>query len=183
MQRLKMIGRRETQQWILSTMTRRSWKNIYPTNLRQAAELCVQYALDKHNKSVERIAEDMGISSHWTLYKWLESGRMPLLNIRPFEIACGINFITKYIAHSANYLAIDIPTGRKSEHRELSELNLFMSQAVQNLYEYQDGKKSADDVVGVITSLMEDLAHQRGNLVKEKQPELDFTETQKGASS
>lgn len=178
-----MIGRTKTRQWVLSTMTRRSWKNVYPTSLRQAAELCVQHALEKRNKSVERIAEEMGIPSHWTLYKWLESGRMPLLNIRPFEIACGIDFITKYMAHSASYLAIDIPTGRKAEHRELSELNLFMSQAVQHLYEYQDGQKTADDVIGVITSLMEDLAHQRGNLEKAAQPELDFEEAHKGVSS
>ena len=155
-------------------MTKRTWKNVYPTSLRQALELCVQYAKEKKNKSVERIAEEMGEANHWTLYKWLESGRIPAIRIRPFEIACGINFVTFYLAHSANYLALDIPTGRKPCHREISELNLFMSQTAQQLYEYTDGKISALDVIESITQLMEDLAHQRGNLEKEKQPELDL---------
>lgn len=175
-----MIGRTKTRQWVLSTMAKRNWKNIYPNSLRQATELCTQYALDKHNKSIERIAEEMGIASHWTLYKWLESGRMPLVSVRPFEIACGIDFVTTYLAHSCNRLALDIPTGRKSSHREVSELNLFMNQAIQQLYEYEDGQKDASDVIEILTQLMEDLAHQRGNLEKSKQPELELFDNNKG---
>ena len=173
-----MIGRTKNRQWVLSTMSKRSWKNVYPVSLRQALELCVQYAKDKNNKSVERIAEEMGEANHWTLYKWLESGRIPAVCIRPFEIACGVNFVTTYLAHSANYLALDIPTGRQPAHREISGLNYFMSQTIQQLYEYGDGIKAASDVIETITQLMEDLAHQRGNLEKERQPELNLGESE-----
>lgn len=135
-------------------------------------ELCVEYALQKKNLSVERIAELMGEASHWTLYKWMESGRMPAVKIRPFEHACGIGLVTEYLAHSANKLILPMPSGRQAEHREINELGLFMNQTVQLLYKHQEGETSADETVSAITKLMESLAYQRGNVEKEQQPEL-----------
>ncbi|AOE92049.1 hypothetical protein LBM341_03799 (plasmid) [Ralstonia solanacearum] len=57
-------------------VTRRNWKRIRPTSLRHALELCKDYAKERHNLSVERIAESMGLADHWTLYKWFQNGRM-----------------------------------------------------------------------------------------------------------
>lgn len=50
-------------------MSRRNWKHIQPTSLRQALELCKDHAKERHNLSVERIAERMGLADHWALYK------------------------------------------------------------------------------------------------------------------
>ncbi|MDO5940617.1 hypothetical protein [Burkholderia cepacia] len=76
-------------------MSRRNWKRVRPMSLRHALELCKDYAKERHNLSVERIAERMGLADHWTLYKWFQSGRMPLNLVRPFESACGIDFVTR----------------------------------------------------------------------------------------
>ena len=43
-------------------MTRRNWKRIQPTSLRNALELCKDHAKERHNLSVERIAEQMGLA-------------------------------------------------------------------------------------------------------------------------
>lgn len=137
-------------------------------------ELCVTYAREKNNLGVERIADRMGVSSHFTLYKWMENGRLPTCLIIPFEHACGINFISQYLAHSQNHLLIPMPTGKAAEHREISELSLFMNETAALLYKHADGEIESDDVISNLTQLMESLAHHRGNVEKEKQPELEL---------
>lgn len=156
------------------TMSRRNWKKVAPTSLRQAMELCKEFALHKKNLSVERIAELMGMASHWTLYKWIAEGDMPVHMIRPFEHVCGIDLVTEYLAHSANKLVLPMPSGRRAEHREINELSLFMNETVQLLYLHREGGKSAEDTIGALTQLMESLAYQRGNVEKEQQPELEL---------
>ena len=58
-------------------MRRRNWKRVNPTSLRHAMELCLDYGREKRNLSVDRVADLMGMPSKYTLYKWLENGRMP----------------------------------------------------------------------------------------------------------
>ena len=153
-------------------MARRNWNREHPISLRHAMELCVQFAKEKQNQSVERIADLMGEASHYTLYKWMESGRMPAIKIRPFEHACGIDFVTRYLAHSNNKLILPMPTGRKAQHRDLVTLNLTANETVGMILRFQDGERTAEETITAITTLMEDLAHQRGNVKKHQQPDL-----------
>ncbi|SFB28272.1 hypothetical protein SAMN05216248_10451 [Pseudomonas simiae] len=91
-------------------MNRRRWKTIQPTSLRHGLELCKDFAKEAHNMSVERIAVEMGVTDQWTVYKWLQTGRMPANMIRPYERACGCDYVTRWIAASAGRLTIVIPT-------------------------------------------------------------------------
>ena len=150
------------------------WSKAQPTSMCDAIELCLLHADQKLNLNVDRIADLMSLVSHRTLYKWIAEGRIPAIKILPFEHACGINFITRYLAHSGSMLLIPFPTGRKAEHRDINDLSLFMTETVQLLYQHGEGIKSAEETIGQLTRLMEDLAHQRGNIEKEKQPELDL---------
>lgn len=152
------------------------WAKVRPTNMCDAIEQCVCHAQDKLNLSVERIADLMGLESHRTLYKWISEGRIPAIKILAFEHACGIDFITQYLAHSGGKLLIPMPTGRKAQHREISELSLFMNETVQLLYRHGDGDATADETLSALTKLMEDLAHQQGNVEKEQQPELELNQ-------
>lgn len=153
-------------------MARTIWKRQRARSIRHGMELCMSHAKEVHNRSVEIIAEMMGEESHWTLYKWLESGRMPASKIRAFECACGIDFVTQYLAHSANKLVVDMPSGRRSEHRELTELSSYTNQVMSMLIDFYDSRKEQEDVLEALTTLIEDLAHQRGNIEKHQQPEL-----------
>ncbi|MDI3325606.1 hypothetical protein QKW35_14605 [Pontibacterium granulatum] len=153
-------------------MARRNWKNVRATSITNGLELCIQHARDKRNKSVQQIAELMGLPNHSTLYKWLESGRMPAVMIRPFEHACGAEFVTQYLATSANKLLVEIPSGKRSEHKELNELSVAAHSVIGMLISFYDGDQSTDETLNALTGLMEDLAHQRGNIQKHQQPEL-----------
>jgi len=65
-----------------------------------------------------------------------------------------------------------MPSGRKVEHRELNELNMATNAAINELYKFYAGDIEADQVITALTTLLEDLAHQRGNVEKYRQPEL-----------
>jgi hypothetical protein len=55
-------------------MNRRNWRTFNPRTLREAIEGCKDYALEKHRRKVEEIAELAGENSQWTVYGWLRDG-------------------------------------------------------------------------------------------------------------
>ena len=157
-------------------MSRRNWKRIQPTSLRNALELCKDHAKERHNLSVERIAESMGLTDHWTVYKWIQTGRIPANMIRPYETACGIDYVTRWLAASSGRLLIDIPTGRKADAADMQALQELLNTAVGQLLQFYGGKAEANDTLCAIQQAMEALAWHRGNVEKHAQPELDFQE-------
>lgn len=155
-------------------MAKRNWKRVRPTSLRKALELCKDYAKDVHNLSVEQIAERMGLSDHWALYKWIASGRMPAVLIRPFEHACGCHFVTQWIASSAHKLLIDIPKGKPTSDADLNELQASITDAVGKLIRFYSGMAEADETVAGLTDVMASLAYHRQNVAMKAAPELDL---------
>lgn len=153
-------------------MARRNWKHERAISLRRGMELNVLHAREKLNRSVDRIADLMGMASHFTLYKYLESGRMPAVLIPAFENACGSHFVTQYLAHSAGRMLVEVPTGHKSTHRELNEVSAYANQVLGMLIDFYEGRCEQEDIESALTGLIEDLAHQRGNVAKHHQPEL-----------
>ena len=155
-------------------MSRVNWNKVQPTSITHAMELCVLYARDKRNLSVERIAELMGQASHHSLYKWMAEGRMPAVLIRPFEHACGASYVSRYIAHSAQYLTLRIPSGTKAEARALKALQASLPSAVTALIEFHDARMTQDDCIAVLTGALENLAWHRANVEKADCPELSL---------
>jgi len=155
-------------------MNHRAWKRLQPTSLRHAMELCKEHAREQHNLYVERIAERMGITDHWTLYKWFQSGRMPVSLVRPFEETCGIDFITRWMAVSTGRLLIDIPLGRNATAEDIQALQTSLNDAVGHLLHFYAGKSEAVDTFAAIRHAMEGLVWHHGNVEKHLQPELEF---------
>jgi len=153
------------------TKMRLNWKRAVATSLLNGSDLCIKYAREKNNLSIEHIADQMG-ENHHTLYKWLAEARMPIKKLIAFESACGTCFITQYLAHANNKMLVDIPTGRKAEHRSINELGIFANQVMGMLLAFADGEQNQDEVLEAVTVLMADFAHQRGQIEKNKQPEL-----------
>lgn len=157
-------------------MSQRNWKRTQPTSLRNALELCKDYAKARHNLSVERIAERMGLTDHWTVYKWIQTGRIPANLIRPYEAACGIDYVTRWLAASSGRLLIDIPTGRIATAADMQELQTVLTTAVGQLLQFHGGKAEAHDTLAAIQQATEGLAWHHRNVEKHAQPELDFQE-------
>lgn len=155
-------------------MRGRNWKKVQPTSLRHAMELCKDHAREKRNYSVERIAEVMGQEDHWTLYKWFQSGRMPAVLIPAFEEACGIDFVSRWLATRSGRLVIDIPTGRKQSGADVNELQAVLHHAVGSLMEFYRDKYDVEATLADITRALQSLAWHRGNVAQHNQPQLEL---------
>lgn len=157
-------------------MKRRDWKRLRPTNFSHAMELCLDHARAAHNRSVDRVAELMGLPNKWVIYKWMESGRMPGNLIPAFENVCGIGYVTQWLAQAAHKLLIDIPTGRNATAKDIHELQAVAHDAVGLLIRFYQSQASADETLAALNDLMRDLAWHRINVEKFAQPELALME-------
>lgn len=154
-------------------MTARNWKHP-PQSLQQALEACVDHARIKHRQSIDRIASDMGLANHWNLYKWVESARLPAVLIRPFELACRSDHVTRFLAHAGHHLIIDIPTGKLPAATDLTTVQAAMHEAAGALINFAAGKANSDEVIATVTAAMEQLAWHRENAARAAQPELEL---------
>lgn len=137
-------------------------------------ELCIQYAKERHHLSVEQIADRMGLASHWSLYKWMESGRMPANLIRPFEVVCGCQFVTQYIASSAHKLLVDIPSSAPAKDTDLTAMNGNFGRAITALASFYQGNAEAETTISELTSLLTEIASHRVRVERSCEPELDL---------
>ena len=155
-------------------MSRRNWRTFNPRTLREAIEGCKDYALEKHRRSVDQIAELAGEESQWTVYGWLRDGSIPGKKIKTFQHACGCDFITRWLAHSSGMLLIPIPHGRAPDTDDLHRLQATLNSAVAALLGFASGDLGDDKVAGEINSALEALAWHRENAQRARQPELEL---------
>lgn len=143
--------------------------------MRHALELCKDHARERLNRSVERIADEMGITDHWTVYKWLQTGRIPANLIRPFETACGVDYVTRWLVASSGRMMVEMPTGRALKSTDVVELHNGFGVALQLLTDFYAGKAELVDTAAALTAHLESLAWHRANLAQYATPELDFS--------
>ena len=154
---------------------KRNWKAVRAVHLLQAFELCIEFARVERNRSIERIAELMGLCGCSTLYKWLGNGRMPAALIPTFEHACGdCHFVTDYLALSAGRLVIDIPAGKPADASAINAMQMDFGYATGLLIDFYNGCAKADETLAALTVLMVGVAGQRANVLKSATPELLF---------
>jgi hypothetical protein len=156
-------------------MGKKNWKHTRATSIRHGIELCLGYARE-HQRSVDRVADLMGLSNKWSLYKYMENGRMPANLIRPFEHACGATYLTDYIGTSARKLVIDIPSGRKVTEVDIATLQRSFAYAVQHLSEFYSGDKDAETTLASLDEVLRGTAWHRANVAKHETPELELFE-------
>lgn len=155
-------------------VTARRWKRVQPTSLRHALELCKEHAREQLNRSVERIADEMGLADHWAVYKWIQSGRIPANLIRAYESACGARYVTQWIAASAGLMLVDVPRGRQLTGVDVVELHNGFGEALQVLTDFYAGKATPETAIEALTAHLNDVAWHRENVGKHHTPELDF---------
>lgn len=156
-------------------MSRRNWKRVRPNSLTEALRLCKEFAQERANLSIERIADRMG-ASHDSLYKWLATGRLPAILIPAYEHACGCHFVSEWLAASAGRMVVEVPNGRKVAQTELVELNSGFAQALQLLTDFyaSGGQQDADATAAALTQHLQQVAWHRANVAQHSTPELEF---------
>lgn len=157
-------------------MARTSLNKRSPISIPHAIELCLEFAKQKKNLSVDRVADGMGLANKWVLYKWMESGRLPAVMIRPLEQTCGADFVTRYLSHAAYKLLIDVPTGRKIKPVDINQLQSRFTESVSLLLAFYDGTKDQADTMASLTELMEGVAWHHKNIEQFSQPQLGLEE-------
>lgn len=150
------------------------WKRKQPTSLRHALELCKDHARERHNLSVERIAERLAMPDHYALYKWMQSGRMPAAVIPAFEHVTGANFVTRYLASSANQLLIPMPTGHQAKADDMQQLQGLLHAAAGAILGFYAGKTDLEQTLADIRNGMEALGWHHANIRLHHTPELAF---------
>lgn len=150
---------------------RKNWKTIQPLSLTHALRLCKDYAIERKRLSVERIADLMGVT-HDSLYKWLSTGRMPAILIPAYEHACGIQFITRWLASSSGKLVIDMPTGHAASDEDIQWLHLNFSEATSRLISFYQGLNDAPTTLAALQTILEDLVGHRENVLQYSNPQL-----------
>lgn len=152
------------------------WRRYQPTSCRDALHQCKAYAQEARNLSVERIAADMGLNDHWALYKWIESGRFPLVLIPAYQNVCGINLVTRWQAAHERRLLVDMPVGKAGDEDDMVALATQFSQAVQLLRDFYKSSGATDPapVLAALRSHLESVAHHHFNVSGFAEPELDF---------
>jgi len=155
-------------------MSKVYWKRVVPHNMNHAMQLCKQHAQEKKNMSVSRIADHLATTTD-SLYKWLGNGRMPANHVIAYEQACGINFVTQYLAHSQGLLLIDVPTGRKAQNKDLTDLQVFMTEVGALLIKCHDNRSTPQEAMDAIKVLMQDLAWHQKNVGVMKEPQAELS--------
>jgi len=149
-------------------MSRRTWSHMQPTTIGAAMETCLLYARERHNLSVDRVADRMG-ANKWSIYKWTANGRMPTALIRPFEHACqSPAWLTKHLCHGAHLLAVPIPTGRRIQPARINELQAACARSIELLAELPSGLMTPAAVVTQLTTTMEMIAAIRAAVQHEE---------------
>lgn len=156
-------------------MARRNWKSIRASNLLEAIRLCKEYALERHNLSVDRIATLMGITVD-SLYKYLSTGKMPATLVPVYEHACGCRFVSLWFAASAGKLLIDRPTGRVPTPTDMVEFNSGFAHALQLLSNFHDNpsQEAAASTLAALSSHLEQVAFHHHSVATFATPELEF---------
>jgi transcriptional regulator with XRE-family HTH domain len=156
-------------------MTRRNWKQARPNSAIDALRLCKEYAQEKKNLSIERIADRMGVT-HDSLYKWLAAGRLPFILLPAFEHTCGCHFASEFAVASAGKVVISIPTGRAVTQGDLVELNACFGAALQLLADFYSapGKADATETLAALTNHLQQVAWHHANVGTFANPELEF---------
>ena len=155
-------------------MTRRNWKHVRANSLVHALRLCKEYALERNNLSVERIADRMGVT-HDSLYKWLGTGRMPAILVPAYELACGCHFVTDWYAAAAGRLVIPMPTGRTVDQAELLAVNSSCAKALELLTAFYANPAQGDSqaTLEALRGHLEQVAFHHHNVARYGTPELD----------
>jgi len=156
-------------------MTRRLRKRA--SSLPQAMELCLEHARSRHNRSVDQVADLMGLPQKWSLYKWMANGRIPGNLIPPFEHACGADYVSRYLACSGRpRILIELPRGAKPDSAEISRLQIESGQATALLARFYEGKVGHAETLDALDQVLRGFAWHERNVRRHHAPELGLFE-------
>lgn len=150
-----------------------NWKRLIPRSTVEAMRLCKDFAKERHNLSVERIADKMGVSAD-LLYKWLSNGQMHLSLVQSYEAICGIHFVSDHLSYARGLLLVPMPTGRDLYDEDMLQMHQSFAAAMTLLADFYAGRADLGATQDMLTKHMEQTAWHRTNAAQHAQPELEL---------
>lgn len=151
---------------------------LYPASRRVPTSLRAAFEQDKaegirHGLSVERHADLHAVSAS-RLYKWMEDADLPANRLAAWFHNTQGRAVIRYLAAQAGGLFVQVPTGRKPNPIEMTELQQLLAETTGALLRFYAGQADAQATLAVVQQAMEALAWHRGTVEKHTQPELEF---------
>lgn len=132
-------------------------------SVTQAIGACVRHARQTHYRSIAELAKTMLVSTD-SLYKWVQTGRIPAVEIPNFEKACGIDALSRALSRAAGNIAVCHPQG---EQRKEVTTNHLQQQFHQLVGQLLDDAADGEVKIGAINAVMDLLAQLRENIAWE----------------
>ncbi|MBB4867202.1 hypothetical protein HNP46_006113 [Pseudomonas nitritireducens] len=143
---------------------------MHDQTVHAAMKRCFQEAKANRQMSAERVADVLGVNV-WRLYKWLETGRLPISYIPAFERACGAHYVTEALAKANHAVVADFPAGRRPSAAEFHAVQVKLLAATGALVDLEMGKASAEEADEAIWAALQALSSQMLNVKSMADPQ------------
>ena len=154
-------------------VSKRNWKRKRPETLQEAFNLCCEHALEVKRRPAKQMW-DLMATTQQTYSRWVSEGVMPSNRILQFEDLCGVHFVSDYLTLASGRMPIELPTGRKADQVEISELQTQQANAMALLIRFYQGRAALDETIESLDEVLRGFTFHRANVVKTGEPELDF---------
>lgn len=134
-------------------------------DLLAAVDACLAHAKSDLFRSIADVASAMSTNpKHDTVYKWLQTGRLPLAEIPAFEQACGANHVSEYLAACGGYLLIKAPVAQGLPQLEFARVQCQVAKAILATSTALVDAAQAPDAVNALTVAINSLVAVRHQL-------------------
>lgn len=128
-------------------------------DLMAAVQACLNYAKAGLLRSTADVADAMQTKpSRDAVYKWTQTGRLPLAEIPAFELACGANCISEYLAACSGHLLIKTPVAAGLPQLDFARSQFQVAKAIlatsTALVDAEYSKDAVDAITVAINSLV-----------------------------
>ncbi len=151
-----------------------AWGKQTPHNIYHALSLCEEFGLQHSNMGRQRLCDHFGNETS-TTGKWIAQATFPVKRIMLFEQLCGAHYVTQYLANSQGFMLVPTPTGHGAKHKDLTAMQVFMTEVAGLLIRSYDGRANAQQTIDAIAVLMKDLAFHQKNVAKMESPQPELS--------
>lgn len=101
------------------------------TDLMLAVHACVEHAKSVLFRNIGDVAAAMQTNpTRDAVYKWVQTGRMPLAEIAEFERVCGANHISAYLARCGGSVLVKAPVAEGLCQLDFARIQCQVAKAV-----------------------------------------------------
>jgi len=142
----------------------------------------VYRTVHKRNKSVEELADELGVSAS-TLYRVSnpndDQARLAVQYVLPLMRLTGDHSILRHLAGRTGHVLFKVPRGSLKKARNLNEFQKTFSACLEALCNYRDGDISREACLEKIDEHLSETAGLRRDVQKYDQAEFEFSPPKK----